>query len=130
MPLTVTVANRQKLESRSVNQPIIRQMQGMEFKNKLRSLKLGGSDMVLGVNWLSQFGTKIFDFSQGHNNFMSKGKRVTLCNGNFDIRFELINGPQLESLLVQQPYGLVGQLYIILEDKDEVTETLEELKPM
>ncbi|KAL2499821.1 Uncharacterized protein Adt_25371 [Abeliophyllum distichum] len=39
---------------------------------------------------------------------------------------ELINGSQLESILVQQPYGLVGQLNPILEK--EVTETPKELK--
>ncbi|KAL2506438.1 Uncharacterized protein Adt_22059 [Abeliophyllum distichum] len=59
---------------------------------------------------------------------MSDGEKVTLCSGNVDGRIELINGPQLESLLVQQPYGLVGQLNTILEN--EVTETPEELKPI
>ncbi|KAL2532080.1 Uncharacterized protein Adt_05431 [Abeliophyllum distichum] len=108
MSLTVTVANGQKLDSKSVNLPITWQMQGIEFQFKLRSLQLGGSDMVLGVNWLSQFGPVTFDFKEGHINFMSDGGKVTLCSGNVDGRIELINGPQLESSLVQQPYGLVG----------------------
>ncbi|KAL2462337.1 Dual specificity protein phosphatase PHS1 [Abeliophyllum distichum] len=91
-PLTMTVANGQKMESGSVYPPMIWQMLGMEFQYKLRSLKLGGSDMMLGVNCLSQFGLVTFDFTQGHTNFVSEGKKVTLSSEATTNKFEMITG--------------------------------------
>ncbi|KAL2505089.1 Uncharacterized protein Adt_20710 [Abeliophyllum distichum] len=106
--LTVTVANGEKLQSNAICRPLVWRMRGLEYQFKMRTLKLGGSDMVLGVDWLNQFGPVPFDFDEGHISFMSNKKRVTLCSGSFDGKFELISGPQLDSSLIQQPYGLVG----------------------
>ncbi|KAL2505826.1 Uncharacterized protein Adt_21447 [Abeliophyllum distichum] len=122
-PLVVTMANGQKLESGSVCPPLIWQMQGMEFQYKLRSLKLGGSDMVLEVNWLSQFEPLTFDFIQGHISFVNEGIDVTLSSEFTTSEFKMITGPQMNSLIVQQAYGIIGQLCAIAEQ--EVMNTYE-----
>ncbi|KAL2526006.1 Transposon Ty3-G Gag-Pol polyprotein [Abeliophyllum distichum] len=54
--MLVFVANGHKLESKALCKPLIWQMQDLEFQFRPRSMKLEGSDMVLGVDWLSQFG--------------------------------------------------------------------------
>lgn len=52
--MTVRVANGDKLESKAVCQPLVCGVQGWDFQCKLRTLKLRDSNMVLGVNWMSQ----------------------------------------------------------------------------
>nr|XP_027102942.1 uncharacterized protein LOC113724214 [Coffea arabica] len=48
--LAVRVANGEKLQSRSITKPITWKMQGYEFQHQFNTLKLGGCDMILGVN--------------------------------------------------------------------------------
>lgn len=40
-------------------------VQGREFLYNLKTLKLAGSDMVLGVNWMTKFGPINFDYANG-----------------------------------------------------------------
>ncbi|KAL2506627.1 putative nucleotidyltransferase [Abeliophyllum distichum] len=51
----------------------------------MRSLKLEGSDMVLGVDWLSLFGPMTFDFVQGSIRFKMGEEAVELCRQFFAI---------------------------------------------
>lgn len=53
-------------------------MQGTECQFQLRVLKLGRSDMVLWVDWLSQFNLVIFGFEQSSIKFCYKGMEVEL----------------------------------------------------
>lgn len=39
-------------------------MQGEQFNAELRLLPLGGSDMVLGVQWLKEFGPVTMDLNE------------------------------------------------------------------
>jgi len=39
-------------------------MQGKEFKADLRILKLGGCDIVLGVDWMRTVSPLVFDFNK------------------------------------------------------------------
>lgn len=53
-------------------------VQEWEFQFKLRTLKLARSDMVLEVNWISQFGLVLFDFVQGSIKFKGNNGEVIL----------------------------------------------------
>lgn len=76
--MTLRVANGDKLESKAVCQPLVWRIQEWEFQFKLRTLKHAGSDMVLGVNWMSQFDLVLFDFIQGCLKFKDKNGKVEL----------------------------------------------------
>lgn len=60
--MAIRVANGDKIESRAVCQPLVWRVHDWEFQFNLRALKLGGSDMVLGVDWMSQFSPIVFLF--------------------------------------------------------------------
>lgn len=53
-PLSVIVANGSKVMSKSACANFRWEMQGEEFEADLRLLKLGGCDVVLGVDWMKQ----------------------------------------------------------------------------
>lgn len=55
-------------------------VEGMEwkFQFKLRTLKLVGSDMVFGVNWMCQFSPFLLDFIQGCIKINGKNGEIEL----------------------------------------------------
>ena len=63
-PLSVTVANGQKVLCKSACVGFCWQMQGESFEADLRLLKLGGCDMVLGVDWMREVSHICFDFNK------------------------------------------------------------------
>ena len=58
-------------------------MQGEEFEADLCLLKLGGCDMVLGVNWMREVNPIYFDFNKMEVTFEKGGKKMTLT-GNME----------------------------------------------
>ena len=73
-PLVVKVANGEKVQSSSLAKPVVWRMQGYEFQHQFNTLKLGGCDMVLGVDWLARFSPMEFDF-KGLSVKFRKGKQ-------------------------------------------------------
>lgn len=53
-------------------------MQCLEFQYQLKVPKFGGSDMVLGVDWLSQFKRVISDFCKGSIKFTNEENELEL----------------------------------------------------
>ena len=61
-PLMVAVANGSKITSAATCKQLVWSMQGREFRADMRLILLGGYDMVLGIQWLSQLGSILCDF--------------------------------------------------------------------
>lgn len=76
--MTVRVTSRDKLDSKFILKQLIWKVHDWKFQYKLGTLKLGGSDMVLGVNWISQVGPIIFDFIQGYVKFKYNQEEIKL----------------------------------------------------
>ena len=63
-PLSVTVANGQKVLCKSACVGFCWQMQGESFEADLQLLKLGECDMVLGVDWIREVSPICFYFNK------------------------------------------------------------------
>jgi len=63
MPLSVTVANGNRVVSNSACLGFIWEMQEEKFEADLRLLQLGGCDVVLGVDWMKGISLICFDFN-------------------------------------------------------------------
>lgn len=61
LPLSVTVANGQRVLSNSACNGFCWEMQGEKFETDLRLLQLGGCDVVLGVDWMKGVSPISFD---------------------------------------------------------------------
>lgn len=61
-PLTVMVANGQKISTHLKCSDVTWTMQGYKFTYNFRIMSLEVYDMILGVDWMKQFGPMIFDF--------------------------------------------------------------------
>ncbi|GJX87224.1 retrotransposable element Tf2 [Tanacetum coccineum] len=77
-PLQVDIQGRAKLVSMFRCKKFVWQIHRQEFVIDAMILPLGGSDMVLGIQWLSTLGSIKFDFKALKMKFQHNGKRVTL----------------------------------------------------
>ena len=95
-------------------------MQGESFEADLRLLKLGGCDMVLGVDWMREVSPICFDFNKLEVTFEKGGRKMTLT-GKVDSGIcKIISGKQLNKLF-KSKCTQVAQLFSIhaLEGGDD-----------
>ena len=52
---------------------------------------MGGSDMVLGVDWMKKFSPLTFDFNDLSMTFQKDGKTVTLKGGQFGCKLKVVS---------------------------------------
>ncbi|KAE8696106.1 hypothetical protein F3Y22_tig00110676pilonHSYRG00061 [Hibiscus syriacus] len=76
--LAITVANGQQLYSSARCNKVEWQMQGHSFVHDFRLLKLGGSDMVLGVYWMKLFSPILMDFNKLTLSFVHQDENIVI----------------------------------------------------
>ena len=101
-PLTVIVANGNKVMSRSACAGFCWEMQGEEFEADLRLLKLGGCDVVLGVDWMKHVSLICFDFNKTEVTFEKEGRRMTLIGSKEVGVCKMIMGKCLQKMFRQK----------------------------
>lgn len=79
--LVVSVAGGSKLVSDTACKNLDYNIQGSLFSSELRLFLLGGSDMVLGVDWLKNYNPVTFDYQNLSITILKEGKRVVLQGG-------------------------------------------------
>ena len=77
-PVSVKVANGQRLVCDRVVPAVNWTVQGQEFATRMRVLELGSYDGVLGMDWLSQFSPMNCHWLHKTLSFQHKGELVTL----------------------------------------------------
>ena len=96
-------------------------MQGHQFLHDLRVLPMGGSDMVLGVDWMKKYSPLVMDFNEMSVAFKKEGEQIILKGRQQQTSLKLISGEKLQKLMGKDP-EMLGELYMINVDY-EGTET-------
>jgi hypothetical protein len=73
------------------------------------SIKMGGVDVVLGVQWLQSLGIVAFDFQNLSMRFSSNGKAIEL-RGIQGKPSKVISSNIMEKLLKKEHQGVIAQL--------------------
>ncbi|XP_039056733.1 uncharacterized protein LOC120199783 [Hibiscus syriacus] len=111
-PLTITVANGEKLFSTARSNKVSWKMQGYEFQHDFRVLSLGGSDMVLGVDWMEEFSHILMDFKAKTISFEKDGKAVVIRGTKKLPLIKPITGEKFQKL-VEKDTELTGEIYLL-----------------
>jgi len=74
--LSVTVADRDRISNVGIYNNLRGQIDTEIFNIDCYSIKLGGYDLVLGVNWLSSLGPIIWDFNNLTMKFWRHGRQI------------------------------------------------------
>ncbi|XP_071924641.1 uncharacterized protein [Coffea arabica] len=117
--LTVRVANGEKLQSRNITKPVVWKMQGYEFSHQFNTLRLGGCDMILGVDWLARNSPMEFDFRKLSMKFRKGKQQVELKGEDSTIQLKLIRGSRLHKWTRKHTYGIMAQVCAV-EDRESV----------
>ncbi|KAL4351193.1 hypothetical protein GQ457_06G016870 [Hibiscus cannabinus] len=127
-PLAITVANGEKLYSTARSNQLSWKMQGHTLYHDFQVLQMGGTDMVLGVDWMRKFSPIIMDFKAMTISFDMDGKTVVLQGGQKQPVFKEISANRLQKLAEKEP-ELMGEIYFL--DAEEVDSTIpKELQPL
>ncbi|KAL4366748.1 hypothetical protein GQ457_05G033260 [Hibiscus cannabinus] len=127
-PLEITVANGERLYSRAKSNQLAWKMQGELFSHDFRVLNMGGSDMVLGVDWMRRFSPVEMDFRNITLSFEQQGRRVVLQGEVKEPSFKVISDKKMQKLKEKNP-EMQGEIYLLTVENEE-TKVPEELKEL
>ena len=117
-PLSITVANGDKLFSTAKCRNLEWMIQGHLFSHDLRVLSIGGSDMVLGVDWMKVYSPLVLDFNEMSVSFQKDGQQVILKGGQCESTLKLISREKLQKL-IDKNTNVMGELYMLNVDGEE-----------
>ena len=119
LPWSVTVANSQKVLSRSSCNGFCWEMQGEKFEADLRLLQLGSCDVVLGVDWMKRVSPISFDFNKMEVSFEKEGRRMTLL-GNKEVgTCKMISGKWLQRVF-RGRWNQLAQFFSMVAVEEEL----------
>ncbi|XP_020095072.1 uncharacterized protein LOC109714771 [Ananas comosus] len=113
-PLAVTVADGHKVMSKLKCASFQWTMQGEPYQAELRVIRLDGSSMILGIDWLRAYRQVTFDYSDNSVSFNKEGKQ-TVLRGIAEGSKERASTAELKSISAKQWYkaGLEGNCCVI-----------------
>ncbi|GJW21473.1 retrotransposable element Tf2 [Tanacetum coccineum] len=104
-PLQVSVADGNKITSRSMCKNFSWMINGEKFSTDVMLLPLGGCEMVLGVQWLAALGDIIWNFTSLTMQFQHEGKHVAL-RGTTKSPMQWLSGRQLTKHVTKKAANL------------------------
>ncbi|KAL4380090.1 hypothetical protein GQ457_02G032600 [Hibiscus cannabinus] len=117
-PLAITVANGEKLYSRARSNQLKWRMQGQEFEHDFRVIQMGGSDMVLGVDWMKKFSPLVMDFKEMTLSFEKEGQSIVLQGGRKPPYVRMISEKKMLRLTEREP-DCQGELYFLSVESED-----------
>ncbi|KAE8662761.1 hypothetical protein F3Y22_tig00113145pilonHSYRG00200 [Hibiscus syriacus] len=111
-PLTITVANGEKLYSSAMSKKLKWGMQGSQFEHDFRVLTLEGSDMVLGVDWMKKYSPLLMDFNNMTMSFKKDGEEITLRGKQNSPTVKVISDSKLQKLMGKNN-DITGEIFML-----------------
>ncbi|KAE8666182.1 hypothetical protein F3Y22_tig00112507pilonHSYRG00213 [Hibiscus syriacus] len=126
--LAIIVANGEKVFSSTRSNQVSWTIQGFHFNHDFRILQLGGSDMVLGVDWMKQFSLVLIDCKDMTSSFQKDGKLMIMQGQTTMGNWKSIPGNRMQKMTAKDS-SLMDELYVL--DVDPVASTVPiELEPL
>lgn len=111
-PLTVEVADGNKLTTNELCSNFKWKMQGQEFKTELLVLPVGGCEVVLGMQWLTTIGDVKWNFGELRMEFLQNDKKVVL-RGMKQHGLQLVKRKKMQQILQKPQQVASAQLCLI-----------------
>ncbi|XP_039004688.1 uncharacterized protein LOC120131883 [Hibiscus syriacus] len=117
-PLAITVANGEKLFSSAKSNQLCWIMQDHQFFHDFRVLNLGGSDMVLGVDWMRKYSPILMDFNAMTITFEKEGQQLSIQGHQAPFLMKTVSNDKMHKITAKDPV-LLGEFYFLTMDTDE-----------
>ncbi|XP_039044703.1 uncharacterized protein LOC120184271 [Hibiscus syriacus] len=120
-PLAIIVANGEKVFSSAKSNQVSWTMKRFHFNHNFRILQLGGSDMVLGVDWMKQFSSVLMVCKDMTLSFQKDGKLMIIQGQTTMGNWKSITGNRMQKMTAKDS-SLMDELYVL--DVDRVASTV------
>ncbi|XP_074328095.1 uncharacterized protein LOC141666008 [Apium graveolens] len=121
-PLIVTAADESQVLVKTACKQLNYSIQGHLFNTEMRLFSLGGSDMVLGVDWLQKHNPVTFDFNLVNITINKEGDQVILQGERNTGSLKTISCKKLNKLIQQKGTTSQGFLCLISACPEESVE--------
>ncbi len=118
-PLIVTVADGHKVLSKLKCTRFQWMMHGESYQADLRVIRLDGSGIILGIDWLKKHGRVTFDYSNNSVSFNKDGKAVTVEGITESAKLKSIGAKQWLKAGMQGHCCAIAQLKVSTEQGEE-----------
>ncbi|KAL8091683.1 hypothetical protein AgCh_034082 [Apium graveolens] len=98
-PLLVTLANGTSMMVYTMCKKLSYEVQGHKFTTDLRPYPLGGSDIILGVDWLNQHNPITLDYHKMNISIQKQGQPITLQGASQTGNLQAISSKSMGKLL-------------------------------
>jgi Reverse transcriptase (RNA-dependent DNA polymerase)/Retroviral aspartyl protease/Retrotransposon gag protein len=111
-PMVVMVANGEKMVTDSKCTSLHFSIQGFDFEHELRLLPVRGYDMILGLDWLSQFGPMTVDWKHKWVEFPLHSQMVKLQVQDEKVIIQMCEGVEIEKEVRNQSEIMVAHIWL------------------
>nr|CAD1832908.1 unnamed protein product [Ananas comosus var. bracteatus] len=108
-PLLVTVANGQKVLSKLKCMGYVWEMQGEKYSADLRIIRLEGSSMILGIDWLKAHGPVTFDYVSNTVTITKGDRKISLKGMTEKGKLKNVTAKQIQQELQEGSCCAVAQ---------------------
>lgn len=119
IPMIVMVANGHKMVTDSKCSNLKYTIQGHEFEGELRLLEVNGYDLILGLDWLSQFGPMKIDWGERWIAFEKEGREIKLQVQEEAAIVRLCQQVNIEKEIKEDSELIVAQIMLVLTNDDK-----------
>nr|CAD1843447.1 unnamed protein product [Ananas comosus var. bracteatus] len=127
-PLTVTVANEHKIMSKLRSPGFTWTTQGQQYTADLRIIRLEGSSMVLGIDWLKKYGKVTFDYANNTVTLDNQGQQLLLKGVSEDSRLRMLTAKEWHQECQEGTYCVIAHITQLSEVTElTVPQELQEL---
>ncbi|XP_026396241.1 uncharacterized protein LOC113290867 [Papaver somniferum] len=123
--MAITVENGEHTFSSGICTSLQWSLQGHTFSGDLRILPLGGCDIVLGADWLRQFGNVTFNFSTLSISFVHQDVEVTLSGTSKPPSLKQISKKGVQKFFQTNTHGVCAQLFSVSDAPTNVSHSPE-----
>jgi Retroviral aspartyl protease len=109
-PMVVMVANGEKMVTDSKCTSLQFSIQGYEFKHEMRLLPVRGYDLILGLDWLSQFGPMTVDWKHKWVEFPINNQTVRLQVQDEKAVIQMCGGVEIDKEVKSQSEIMVAHI--------------------
>lgn len=102
LPLMVTLADGSRQLVDSICKRVVYEIQCQKLLTDMRPFNLGGSDVILGVDWLKTHSPVTFDFNNCNISLLKEGNQVKLQGITSSGNLQFISGKSLSKLMKSQ----------------------------
>lgn len=122
IPFGITIADGNKVQCSTTVEPVSWSMAGEKFTTNMNLISLGGYDIILGAQWMTNVSPVIFNYTAGQITVNHQGRRICLQQNQNPAKVQLKLNHEQAKFHKEEAYFLIQ--ITAIEDSQQRTEEI------